>query len=148
MYIIPFRCPSNLTDMSVLKHILTVAFSLTALLTTTLQASAQQPETVFQCGGDIATPPVDLKQYIKEHLRYPEQAIKTDIQGKVYISFIVDTAGMMHSFAVAKGKELGYGLPEEALRVVQSIPGKWRAAKKGDEPAPCWYTVPVNFMLE
>ena len=66
----------------------------------------------------------------------------------MYISFIVDTAGLMHSFSIAKGKELGYGLPEEALRVVQSIPGKWQPAKREDRPVPCFYTVPVIFILE
>ncbi|WP_222166313.1 energy transducer TonB [Edaphocola aurantiacus] len=130
------------------KYILTAVLGLLSITAGPFDVAARQQKTVFNCGDDIAIPPVDLKQYIKEHLRYPEQAVKEDIQGKVYISFIVDTAGMMHSFTIAKGKELGHGLPEEALRVVQSIPGKWKAAKKGDQPAPCYYTVPVIFMLE
>ncbi|MNU48530.1 Gram-negative bacterial tonB protein [compost metagenome] len=135
--------------MSVRKHMLAAVFSLFSLFASgPFDVIARQQKTAFNCGEDIATPPVELKQYIKEHLRYPEQAAKEDIQGSVYISFIVDTAGMMHSFSIAKGKELGYGLPEEALRVVQSIPGKWKAAKQGDQPAPCYYTVPVIFMLE
>lgn len=131
------------------KYILAATLGLLSLAAAgPFDVAARQQKTVFNCGDDIAIPPVDLKQYIKANLRYPEQAVKEDIQGKVYISFIVDTAGTMHSFSVAKGRELGYGLPEEALRVVQSIPGKWKAAKKGDQPAPCYYTVPVIFMLE
>lgn len=135
--------------MSIRKHMLAAAFSLFFLFASgPFDVAARKQKTEFNCGDDMATPPVELKQYIKEHLRYPERAAKADIQGKVYISFIVDTTGTMHSFSVAKGEELGYGLPEEALRVVQSIPGKWKAAKKGDQPAPCYYTVPVIFMLE
>lgn len=131
------------------KYRLAAVFGLLTLSAPeSFDAGAQQHKTEFNCGDDIAIPPVELKQYIKEHLQYPEQAAKADIQGKVYISFIVDTAGMMHSFSVAKGRKLGYGLPEEALRVVQSIPGKWKAAKTGDLPAPCYYTVPVSFILE
>lgn len=101
----------------------------------------------FQCGGDVASPPYDIKKYIKEQLRYPKAAQQVNIEGRVYISFIVNRDGTLSDFEVRKGKELGYGLPEEALRVVRSMP-KWKPAMQDGEAVKSYYTLPVPFILE
>ncbi|RQO31063.1 hypothetical protein DBR32_10180 [Taibaiella sp. KBW10] len=109
-----------------------------------------QDTAVFACGGEVPTPPFVLKKYIEEHLNYPQEAIKADIQGRVYISVVIQEDGKVTDAKVVKGQELGYGLPEEALRVIQSMPGKWKPAisLQTNKPAKCHYTIPVVFILQ
>lgn len=104
----------------------------------------------FSCGGEVAVPPVDIKKYIQEHLRYPTEAIKADIQGRIFVTIIVHEDGTISDAKVVKGQELGYGLPEEAIRVIKSIPGKWKPAISliTNKPAACVYTIPVVFLLQ
>ena len=126
-------------------------YGLYLLLITSLfitpMASAQGQEEVYACGGDMAVPPFDVKKYIKTHMRYPEAAQKADVQGTVYISFIVDSTGMLQQFTIKKGADLGYGLPEEALRIVQSMPC-WKPAVMDNKPVTSYFTLPVRFILE
>lgn len=60
-----------------------------------------------------------LMRFINQHLRYPQEALKNQIQGKVFMSFVIDTLGYGHEATIMRG--LGYGCDEEALRITQLI---------------------------
>jgi len=60
-----------------------------------------------------------LSEYIRENLKYPEEAIKHNISGPVYVSFDVDHMGEVTNGKVTKG--IGYGCDEEALRLVSDL---------------------------
>jgi TonB family protein len=62
-------------------------------------------------------------QYLKNSLRYPQEALARKIKGKVTIQFTVKTDGSLDDFSVLKG--LGYGCDEEVVRLVQEGP-KWQ----------------------
>lgn len=142
-----YPSPSNYHSMSTLLYHFSISFLLTASLPQTPAAGVQGVQESYACGGDIATPPFDVQQYIKTHMRYPEAALKADIQGTVFISFIVDSTGMLQQFTIKRGADLGYGLPEEALRIVQSMPC-WKPAKMNNKPVASSFTLPVRFILE
>ncbi len=57
-----------------------------------------------------------MKEFIHQHLRYPEEALKNNIQGSVFVHYEVDDYGKVVAAEVKKG--LGYGCDEEALRLV------------------------------
>ena len=73
-------------------------------------------------GGELA-----LRKYIAENVRYPEQAKENDIQGTVYVRFVVDTDGSVKNVEVLRGVDPL--LDKEAIRVVQSLP-KWKPGKQ------------------
>jgi protein TonB len=91
-------------------------------------------------GGDKA-----LKQWISENIKYPEAAKAKKIQGKVYVSFIIDPQGKVENPKVLSG--IAPDLDAEALRVVSQLP-KWSPGKQKGAPVKVSYTVPVLFTLK
>ena len=81
---------------------------------------------------------------IANRLDYPIYARKNNIEGKVFISFIVSKYGFPHSFRVVKG--IGGGCDEEALRVLGYM-GKWNPGMKNGKPVAMKYVLPVIFNL-
>lgn len=97
----------------------------------------QQP--VFPGGMD------KLYQYLAKSCRYPEEAIKNHVQGKVFLSFIVETDGQLSNVKVERG--LGSGTDEEAVRMMKNSP-KWSPGYNGDQPVRVKYNIPINFTLQ
>lgn len=57
--------------------------------------------------------------FLAENLVYPEQALKNGIEGNVFVEYEVDDNGIVIQAKVVKG--LGYGLDEEALRLIKLL---------------------------
>ena len=64
---------------------------------------------------------------INKEIKYPKEAKKAKIEGKVYVSFVIDSTGMLLPDSVRVTKGLGYGLDEEAIRVMKSL-NRWKPA--------------------
>ena len=58
-----------------------------------------------------------LKKYMKENVRYPNEARQGKIEGKVVIEFVVRQDGSLTDFKVVRG--LGYGCDEEVVRLIK-----------------------------
>jgi len=91
-------------------------------------------------GGETA-----LRTYIAKHIKYPPTAQEMGIQGKVYVTFIVDSSGNVTKATIARG--IDSALDKEALRVINSLP-KWTPGKQRGKPVSVSYTVPINFTLQ
>ena len=91
-------------------------------------------------GGEDA-----LYKYLAENIRYPEQAKKEKVQGRVFVRFVVDKDGSVVKSEVLRG--IGNGCDEEALRVVNAMP-KWTPGKQRGKPVNVQYVIPVNFKLQ
>ena len=83
-------------------------------------------------------------EYIGKKLKYPAQARRMDIEGKVFIEFIVDKDGSITEVTVMKG--IGGGCDEEAVRVIKSSP-KWKPGKQRGQPVKVKMVVPITFKL-
>jgi len=59
------------------------------------------------------------RQFVSEQLVYPPQALENDIQGTVYVSYVVDDLGHVIEAKVLKG--IGYGCDEEAIRIIRLL---------------------------
>ena len=90
-------------------------------------------------GGEKA-----LYEYIKNNVNYSELAIKTNIEGTVYVEFVVEKDGSISDVKVLRG--IGGGCDEEAVRVVKSMP-KWKPGKQRGQPVRVYYTLPIDFKL-
>ncbi len=91
-------------------------------------------------GGELA-----LRKYIAENVRYPEMAKENDIQGTVYVRFVVDEQGKVTNVEVMRGVDPL--LDKEAIRVVQSLP-KWKPGKQRGKAVKVSHSVPIKFALQ
>ncbi|MFD2785948.1 energy transducer TonB [Hymenobacter rubripertinctus] len=97
----------------------------------------QMPEFV---GGNGA-----LMSYLQRQMKYPPQALRAGVEGKVFISFTVNTDGTIDDVEVLKG--LGYGTDEEASRVISKMPA-WKPGYQNHHAVPVRYTLPITFKYE
>jgi TonB family protein len=72
----------------------------------------------------------------------PAAALSHGTSGKVYVQFVVDEEGHLLDPRVVKG--LGFGLDEEALRLVRIMPW-WNPGRIGGRPVRVAYTLPIVF---
>ncbi|MDU0370903.1 TonB family protein [Hymenobacter endophyticus] len=91
-------------------------------------------------GGQAA-----LMKYLQRQLRYPSSALRAGVEGKVFISFTVNTDGTIQDVTVLKG--LGYGTDEEASRVIRQMPA-WKPGYQNHRAVPVRYSLPITFKYE
>ena len=90
-------------------------------------------------GGQIA-----MLQYLMKNIKYPEQAVKEGIQGRVTVRFIVEKDGSISD--VKPVLSVHPLLNKEAVRVVESMP-KWTPGKQNGKPVRVRFNLPVMFKL-
>ena len=86
-----------------------------------------------------------MMEYIQKNIKYPMMARESDIQGRVFVNFVVEPDGHITNVTVMRG--IGGGCDEEALRVVQSMPN-WKPGKQRGSAVRCSFTVPIIFKLQ
>lgn len=103
--------------------------------------SMQQVEVMpSYAGGHEA-----MMKFLLENIKYPEQAIKNNTQGTVYVSFTVLTDGKLKDVKIQKG--IGNGCDEETVRVVKLMPN-WNPGTTKGKPVATQITLPVKFRLD
>ncbi len=104
-------------------------------------------DEVFLVVEDPATPPGGYPafyEYIAKNLKYPAQARRMGIEGKVFVQFVVDTNGALTEVQAVKG--IGAGCDEEAVRVIKGAP-KWSPPKQRGKAVKQRIIVPIVFQL-
>jgi len=90
-------------------------------------------------GGDEAR-----VKFIYHNLQYPSDAKAKRIQGTVFVTFVIDTAGNVRDAEILKG--MGYGCDEEALRVVRLMP-RWNPGKQSGKAVRVQFNMAIKFSL-
>lgn len=97
----------------------------------------------------VETPPQfpggedSLYSFIYSNLRYPQEAIDNGIEGRVYITFVVEKDGSITGIKILR--DIGYGCGEEAVRVLKMMP-KWIPGKDHlGNIHRTQYNMPINF---
>lgn len=85
-----------------------------------------------------------VQEWIAKNVKYPEEAMKKAIQGKVYVQFIIETDGTVSNPEIIRGRDSL--LDNEALRVMNLMP-KWKPGKQRGKEVRVSYTLPINFAL-
>ena len=88
---------------------------------------------------------VKTRQFIGKNFEFPEMARQMGIQGKVWVSFIIEKDGRITDVAVDRGVDKL--LDEEAMRVVKLFP-KMTPAKVGGRSVRMRYSLPINARLQ
>lgn len=87
----------------------------------------------------------EMTRFIQKNIKYPMMARESDIQGRVYINFVVEPDGSVSNVTVMRG--IGGGCDEEAVRIVNMMP-KWNPGKQRGIVVRCSFTVPIVFRLQ
>lgn len=88
----------------------------------------------------------EFAKWVNSHLVYPEAAKAAGKQGRVTLSFVIDTDGSLVDAKVVKSDDPD--LAAEALRVVSSCPEKWNPGMQDGKPVRVHYNFPVVFQLK
>ncbi|NNC83331.1 MAG: energy transducer TonB [Flavobacteriales bacterium] len=91
-------------------------------------------------GGDT-----ELLRYISSNISYPSTAKELRIQGRVYVSFVVEKDGSVTNVEVIRG--IGGGLDEEAVRVIESMP-QWSPGMQGGMLVRVRFVQQITFVLK
>lgn len=83
--------------------------------------------------------------FLQQNIKYPEEAKELGIQGKVFVTFVVEVDGSITDVRVLRG--IGGGCDEEAIRVVKSMP-KWVPGKQRGVPVRVQFNLPIKFTLQ
>lgn len=90
-------------------------------------------------------PKTFLTKWVYVYLKYPEDALREGIQGRVQVDFVIDEKGKVCDVKLAHGTDPD--LDEEALRIVSASPD-WKAAKVRGQKVKCSMSIYVEFRLE
>jgi TonB family protein len=91
-------------------------------------------------GGNL-----EMMKFLAQNIKYPVEAQKKGIQGKVYVSFVVNRDGSVSNAKIVRSVEPS--LDEEAIRIVNALP-KWKPGRQSGQEVAVQYTIPINFALK
>ena len=107
-----------------------------------------QEQEIFQIVEEMPSFPggeAELLKYVATHIKYPQIARETGIQGRVFVGFVVEPDGSVSNVKILRG--IGGGCDEEAVRVIKSLP-KWKPGKQRGKAVRVSYQIPVLFKLQ
>jgi len=91
-------------------------------------------------GGDINK----FREWVQKRTNYPQAAIEAGIQGKVYLTFIIEPDGAVSNVTVVKG--VAPIIDNEAIKAIQSSP-KWSPGLQRGQPVRVRYSMWLNFIF-
>jgi protein TonB len=85
-----------------------------------------------------------MASFLQKNLKYPMQASRAGIQGRVFVQFTIGSDGKVENVAALKG--IGFGCDEEAVRVVKMMQN-WMPGRQAGIPVRVRFTLPISFQL-
>ncbi|RCH54585.1 energy transducer TonB [Mucilaginibacter hurinus] len=82
--------------------------------------------------------------YLSKNIRYPAVARENNVQGRVFLQFVVEKDGSLTDIKVLRS--LGSGTDEEAIRVLKKSP-RWTPGVQNGRNVRVLFTVPIAFNL-
>ena len=107
----------------------------------------EDPDQIFLVVEETAAPTGGMPafyEFVGKKLKYPAQARRMGIEGKVFVEFVIERDGSITDVKAIKG--IGAGCDEEAVRVLQSAP-KWKPGKQRGKPVRQRMVLPIAFKL-
>ncbi len=122
---------------------MSVSFEVTARAGKTAPGRSREGSQMF-VAYDFPPEPVGGFAAILKHLRYPEDARKEGIEGRVVVHVCVDENGDVVGTKILKS--LRKDMDEAAVEAVRAV--KWRPALQRNIPVKAWVAIPVIFRLK
>ena len=86
-----------------------------------------------------------MYDFMADNIKYTEEAKEKNVSGKVFVTFTVGSSGKIRDVELLKG--IGFGLDEEALRVVKAMP-RWQPGRQSGENVAVKYVMPIQFGIK
>jgi len=86
----------------------------------------------------------EFYKYVSENIKYPMQARRMRVEGKVFVEFVIGKDGKIFNANAVKG--IGAGCDEEAVRIIMNAPA-WNPAKQRGKPVKQRMVLPITFKL-
>lgn len=83
-------------------------------------------------------------QDLANRIKYPAQARRMQVEGRVFVEFVINRDGSITEIKVLKG--IGGGCDEEAVRVLETSP-RWKPGKQRGVPVRQRMVIPITFKL-
>ena len=104
------------------------------------ETQTEQPDVYPEFpGGQKA-----MMEYFMENLVYPADAKEKNIEGKVFVSFVVTKKGKIRDVKIKKGTESS--LDQAAIKVIESMPD-WKPGKKDGKTINAEMVLPIVYKL-
>lgn len=107
----------------------------------------EETEEIFVIVEDYPVPIGGMAafyQYVNNNIKYPMQALTLNIEGRVFVQFVVGKDGSLTDVTVIRG--IGGGCDEEAIRVLKGAPG-WKPGKQRGKPVRVKMVLPITFKI-
>lgn len=107
----------------------------------------EEPDVIFDIVETQPSPMGGMNEfykYVGKKMKYPNQARRMGIEGRVFVQFVVDKQGRLTEVQAIKG--IGGGCDEEAVRVVKNTP-QWSPGKQRGRPVKVRMVLPITFRL-
>ena len=138
-----------------MKQIVILIVTLLAGLTATAQTPAGK-NTATVGGTSVYTvveqdPEFDggmeaLVPWLGSHVNYPAEAREQQVEGTVFVTFVVETDGSISNVRVVNHRDAMAALEQEAVRLVRAMP-KWKPGKQQGKKVRVQFTLPIQFQL-
>jgi protein TonB len=92
-------------------------------------------------GGDINR----FREWVQKRVRYPELAAENGIQGRVFITFVVETNGNVSNVTITRSVD---ALLDEAAKEAVAASPKWEPGMQRGRPVRVRYSIPIIFQLQ
>jgi len=116
-------------------------------ITVKAEEPKEEVDEIFTIVEESAAPKGGMAafyKYVGDKMKYPPQARRMGIDGKVFVEFVINKDGSITDVKAVKG--IGAGCDEEAVRVVQSAPS-WTPGKQRGKPVKQRMVLPITFKL-
>ena len=113
----------------------------------TAEGSVKDNNEIFEIVENMPEFPggmAELMKFLQQNIKYPEQAQKDSIQGRVIVQFTIKKTGEVSSTTVVRS--VSPELDAEAIRVVNAMP-LWTPGEQKGEPVNVKFTLPIQFRL-
>ena len=136
-----------------MKRLIIMSLMATCCLTTvlaqkTVVSQKDQKEDPFNVVEDMPAFPGGMEamiQFISSNIKYPADAKKQKVDGRVLVKFVVEKDGSITEVKVIKAAFSS--LDAEAIRVVKAMP-KWKPGYQNGQAVRVQFAMPINFSLK
>lgn len=111
------------------------------------EVEEEEVEEIFQIVEQAPVPVGGMGEfykYVSENLDYPPRALRQNIQGRVFVQFVVNSTGQISDVKVIKG--IGEGCDEEAQSIIENAPD-WVPGRQRGKPVKVMMVMPITFRL-
>ena len=84
-------------------------------------------------------------KYLQKNIKFPNLAKEAGIQGRVFVSFVIEKDGSVTDVTILR--VIGGGCDEEAIRVVEKMPN-WIPGQQRNVPVRVSFNLPIKFTLQ